>query len=618
MIATGKRNIRGGHEFDRFFTNRPIGNFVIVKKEATLDDTLALMKKVVIDTLDDTKEIAQRLQGASVKQTCNRIWNFCFSHFQYEKDEERKEQVRRPSRSWKDRIKGIDCDCLTVLIGSILTNLGIAFKMRMTRYEALDFEHIYPVAVTPEGEVIIDCVVHQFNYEVPYTQKKDVEMELQYLNGVKQERFNELGEKVEFENDLPIDAEDLFLDEMELQGLEGKAERQARKAKRKGKRKTKKADRKAKNAEIKKLPKKERLKARLQQGLHAINRLNPGAALLRAGILLSMKLNILKVASHLRFAYWTEEQARKNSMDLSKFNQLQRIREKMEKIFFGAGGKPKNLKKAILKGKGNKNSMVQLNGLGQIISNINDEDDLRTILGDELFFDEELSEIETIDGLGGLGVVASSAAVGAASSVIGIIAKLIKKLGGLFKKGSKEEGEFKDQDESDDVEEKTRKFSLKNIKKNIQERRLRKKANKEGGDTDSDTSAEDEFVFDENSLKTLTRELDAGTDVDTTETTDPDVDADADDKDDGKDKKGFGQWVKDNKVLAGLIGAGIAIGGTALTVHLVKKSKKKKKKKGLDGTPKKEHKKFVPKSRGKKKPTTKNKTANRVPKVELL
>jgi len=618
MIATGKRNIRDGFEFDRFFDHKPKGDFVTVKKDgATLSDTLNLMKQVIRDTLDDTKKIAKKLQAESVKLTCSRIWNFCFHHFQYEKDEERKEQVRRPSRSWKDRKAGIDCDCLTVFIGSILTNLGIPFKMRMTRYEAIDFEHIYPVAESPNGEVIIDCVVHKFNYEVPYKQKKDIEMELQYLNGVEGERYNEFGDKVHFEHDLPIDAEDLFLDEMELQGLEGKAEREARKRKRK-----------AKREERRKIPLKTRLREGLRKGFHVINKINPGAVLLRGGILASLKLNVFKVASHLRFAYWTEAEARKNQMDIGKFHQLQRIRQKIEKIYFGAGGKAGALKKAILTGKGNRNKMVQLNGLGSIISAVHDEDDLQTILGDDLFYGE-LNGFEGLDGFGEPASVATGAAITAASGVMGTIAALIKKLGNLFKKGSKSGEKFKIQDNTDNAEERTRKFSFKNmfqtIKRKIQERKERKRS---GTTEEVDPLTEDVSVdpVDEMSTEEFD-EMDFPTDTRTKSADTGDSDGTGEDS---EKKGGIVQWVKDHPVPSALIGLGV-VGGTILTVHLIKKNKAKK---GLSGAPKSKKKKsktktkksskrtsakkFVPRSRGrKKKPATKKRTS-RVSKVELL
>lgn len=389
-------------------------------KSAKLKNTIDWMKKVVISTTDQTKKIAKKLQGESVKITCSNIWNFCFHHFQYEKDEERKEQIRTPNRSWHDRKRGIDCDCLTVFISSILTNLKIPHFWRMARYESPNMEHIYPVAITPEGnEVIIDCVVHEFNYEVPYTEKEDVKMVLQVLNGMTQERYNEFGDRVMFENDLPIDAEDLFGEDYELDGLRDWLK------KRKQVRTERKATNKAKRKEIKQLPKRERIRARLNK----LNKVNPAAALLRAGVLASMKLNLFKVASHLRFAYWTPQMAKQKNMNMAKYSALQKIKQRVEKVYFGAGGKPEALKKAILTGKGNRNRMVNLNGFGSIDMHTSDYDNLQTILGDDLYFDEAV-ELEA-DGLNGLSGAAAGAAIAAASGIIAAIAKVIKKLGGI-------------------------------------------------------------------------------------------------------------------------------------------------------------------------------------------
>ncbi|MEZ4921869.1 MAG: hypothetical protein R2780_01745 [Crocinitomicaceae bacterium] len=593
-MQTGKRSIRDGNEYNGFFAKQA-GKDITVQKEARLQDTIRWMKKVIAGTLDQTARIARHLQGAREKLTCKRIWNFCFSNFQYEKDEERKEQIRTPNRSWADRKKGIDCDCFTVLIGSILTHLGIPFVMRMTRYEGLDFEHIYPVALTEEGEVIIDAVVHKFNYEVPYTEKEDVEMDLQVLSGVKGERFNEFGDKVEFEHDLPVDAADLFLDEdMELEGLEGKAEREAKKKKRKAKRETNKAERKARNAEIKNLPLKERIKKRVAQGFHVINKLNPGAALLRGGILAGMKLNIFKIASHLRFAYWTPEEARKNDMDMSKYDHLQRIREKIDKIYFGAGGQPGSLKKAILSGRGNRNRQVRLDGLGEIIDNVSDTDDLRTILGEELF-NEELSGFAGLFGLGEPASIATGAAITAATGVLGTIAGIIKKLGSLFKKGSKAAEMFKVQDNADNEEERKRKFSLKNvvqkIKGKMQDRRERK-AGEDGGTAEYadefsvrtpegggsgleriEPLPEDEFVLDESAYNQRS-------------STNPDGSGDGSSTDeDGKKEDG---WFKKNAKWVIPVGVGVVAGGIGLGVYLSNKKKKAgaKSMNGLEAAPK--------------------------------
>jgi len=443
-MKSGKRHIKNGNEFNELFPEVK-GEFKTIKKVANLDDTIHLMKEVVATTLEDTQALSEMLEATTEKQTCSNIWNFCFNHLQYTKDEMGKEQVRRPARSWQDRTQGVDCDCMSVFIGSILTNLDIPFSFRLTKYDSTEFEHVYIIAHTNHGILILDAVVHEFNREVQYSAKKDISMELQYLNGFDEENdeFDEFDEIID--NDYPMDAQGLVMDE-DLLGLDGKW---------RDRRKAKKATRQARRAEIKKLPKKQRLKARLKQGLHVVNRLNPAAALLRLGMLASMKLNIMKASSKLRFGYWTDAEAKRNNMDMGKFQMLKRIREKLEKIFFGAGGKTANLKKAILTGKGNRDRKVVLNGLGEVINPVYDEDDLKTILGDDIYYDEMLD-----DGVNGLGIVATAStatAVAAASGIIGTIAALIKKLGSLFKKGTPQAEQEIVQDNTDNQEEKTRK-----------------------------------------------------------------------------------------------------------------------------------------------------------------
>jgi hypothetical protein len=596
-MITGKRNIKSGEEFNHLFP-KPEGDYVSIKKEAVLRDTIGLMQQVIDDTLDDTKLIAKKLQGASVLLTCKRIWNFCFSHLQYEKDEERKEQVRRPARSWHDRKRGVDCDCLTVFIGSILTNLQIPFLMRMTRYKGLEFEHIYPVAESPEGEIIIDCVVHEFNYEVPYTEKKDVKMELQYLNGVTGERFNEFGDKVRFVHDLPIDAEDLFRDEIEFQGLGASAKKEARQEKRA----EKKEERKANPGQVK-----EKLKEGLKKGVNAVNKVNPATALLRAGILASMKLNLFQVASTLRFAYWTEADAQKNEMDLAKFKQLQAVRVKLEKIYFTAGGNTNALKESILTGKGNQDKMVQLNGLGEVIPMVTDNDDLRTILGDQIFY-QELNGFDGLHGLGNLGsAIAAGAAVTAASGVIATISGVLKKIGGVFKKGSNAAQKIQIKANTDIAEEKTRKFSVKNlvnkVKSKIQERKENKLLNQGEASFDEDATEDTTASYEENFPTDEFSEDGAA------------QNRSAEDSDAGGEKKGVIQWVKDNPVPSTIIGL-VVVGGAILGIRAYNKSKNKSKK-GLDGLPKsKKHKSKKHKPAVKQNP--KKKKSYSTQKIELL
>jgi len=148
------------------------------------------------------------------------------------------------------------------------------------------------------------------------------------------------------------------------------------------------------------------------------------------------------------------------------------------------------------------------------------------------------------------------------------------------------------------------------VRSKIQERRDRKSQTSEDefGNRLSPIpeTDEEEFVLDEDFSPSRAPE------------TDFDLDSDENTDDDGKDKGGIMNWIKANPIPTALIGAGV-IGGTILTVHLVKKSKKAK---GLSGTPKGKKKKkagkkkFVPRSRGRT--TAKKKTKSSVNKIELI
>jgi hypothetical protein len=217
-------------------------------------------------------------------------------------------------------------------------------------------------------------VVDYFNYEEPYTEIKDKTMDLQYLSGTE-------NTETEFGN----------ADEDTLGKKKGKG----------------------------------KLKDILKKGLHLINRANPATVLLRNGVLASMKLNIMKVAQKLKYAYMSDEDAKKKGVDMVKFGHLKTIKDKLEQIFFGAGGKPENLKKAILTGKGNKNHDVS--GLGEM----NEATPLPQLLGDEIYHSENS------DTLGALGEPVTAASITASTGAIAAIAALLKKIGNIFPKKDK-------------------------------------------------------------------------------------------------------------------------------------------------------------------------------------
>lgn len=164
--------------------------------------------------------------------------------------------------------------------------------------------------------------------------------------------------------------------------------------------------------------------------------LNPATILLRNGFLLAMKTNLMKVAERLRFGYLSETEARKRGGNMSRFAKLRKAVEKAEKIYELAGGKARNLKKAILSGKGNKDRKVPLSGFGLGNPNLTEgpalyadpfekfvlESDPETV---EAFLNNEIS-------VEGLGAVASSTAIATASGAVAGVSALLSKIGNVF------------------------------------------------------------------------------------------------------------------------------------------------------------------------------------------
>jgi hypothetical protein len=186
LIADHQRKIKPGLEYDKYFP-KAAGTEKMVTYDGTVQDTIKTMDKMVFDTLPDTAKIAPLLKGKTLAETCENIWNFIYNHIQYKLDREGVEELRRPRRTWSmDRTTGVDCDCMSLFAGSILANLNIPFKFRVTKYSA-QWQHVYVIVPLPEEQskyYVIDCVLNSFNEEKPYTGKFDHTMKTATLSGI--------------------------------------------------------------------------------------------------------------------------------------------------------------------------------------------------------------------------------------------------------------------------------------------------------------------------------------------------------------------------------------------------------------------------------------------------
>jgi len=422
MEAGKTRNIQSGEGYTHLFPKAE-GTNKTIRKNADVTHTVAFIPKVVNETLHHTKELAQRLKGTTTYETCSNIWHFVYQHIAYRKDQEGYEQIRSPARTWHDRQKGVDCDCYSVFISSILTNCNIPHILRITKYHRDYFQHIYPVVVLHEKEIPIDCVTEQFNYQVPYSEKRDYPMDLQYLNGFDDDLGQLYGKKKAKQTAKAVTK---TKKPSLLQKLKGKTVQKAKTA----------------PAPTGTKPKK---KGFLKKVVNKINKVNPATLLLRNGVLAAMKLNVKNVAGRLRWSYLTPEQAAGQGIDPQKFQRLIATRQKLEKIFYGAGGNEKNLKKAILGGKGNKDKAVAgLDGFdGMVgIDYMNVYTPLPQLLGHEIYHSENIEGFDGFEGLGQLGEPVTLASVGAAMGVIAGIVASLKQIGNIFNKKGEGSNDF--------------------------------------------------------------------------------------------------------------------------------------------------------------------------------
>jgi hypothetical protein len=447
MVAERKRRVKDGREFDHLFPP-PGEQDIVIKKSANVEDTLKLIRQVLPKTLWQTEKIAKVLKGRTLDETCSNIWHFVYNHIQYKRDEDGVEQVRSPRRTWHDRKTGVDCDCYTVFILSILRSLNIDCLARVTKYpkkfpEVPRWQHIYPIVPKKghfedylderENYIVIDCVKDNYDDEQPYLESIDYDMRLDYLDGIEEEGMQD--ENIDYVEPDSVDLADLasIYDDEEMGNIFKKIGSAAKKVASNVKTATKVVAK-----QVQKTAKK--VGDKVGEGVRFINRYaNPATILLRNGFLLAMKINLMNVGGKLRYAYLTDAQAQAKGINLNELKKLRSIKDRAETVYWQAGGKKNNLKKAILGGKGNKDKKVPLSGFEEEMDGL-----------DEVYADyDEYRIIHSGDDMEGLGEIASGTAIAAATSAVAAIAGALKQVKGLFNKGGGEEQSF--QSETDNA-----------------------------------------------------------------------------------------------------------------------------------------------------------------------
>lgn len=416
---------------------------ITVEKYAGVSHTVLFIPQVVKQCSWMVKDfVKQELEGLSRYEACKKLWHFVKYHIEYVPDKKTKEQVRSPRRLIHDA-KG-DCDCMTTFVDTCLYVLGVrGIINRITAYEAGHFQHIYSLIPDGKGKfIIMDCVVDQFNYEKPYTKKKDYTMELQFLDGIEEKRVSPFTTDLRevFDNRAALGDIGRILKRAAQRNSGGGGARKPLFKKPVIKMPAFKAPIIPKRSPEKKAAAKEKRKnfgKKVLKVANKVNKINPATVLLRAGILASMKLNVLKIAERIKWGYASPELAESKGMDMSKYGKIKSVLAKTEQIFFASGGKPENLKKAILTGNGNRNREIA--GLGELADTLRLSELLGAIYSDEFINGMDGFEgFDGFEGIDGLGEPATATSLAAASTAMGALAALLKSIGDLFpNKGKK-------------------------------------------------------------------------------------------------------------------------------------------------------------------------------------
>ena len=146
-----------------------------------LNDTKKLISDTCKKYYKDCAKIAAHLKADTKLQTAFNLWHWLHNNIKYEYDRDGREEIRTPLRTWADRERGVDCDCLSVFAWCVLRCLGYnpAFELAAFRNRP-QFSHIY---LNWDG-IIIDRVWFIFNSRPPLITKTEL---------FKIKEFNNLG-----------------------------------------------------------------------------------------------------------------------------------------------------------------------------------------------------------------------------------------------------------------------------------------------------------------------------------------------------------------------------------------------------------------------------------------
>ena len=125
------RKIKPGQQYEGLIPNslNIVHKFDKEEDYSNTFNTLEFMAQWTNKYTAQMSKIAPLLKGRTLKETCDNIYQFLYSHFQYALDGN-VQDLHSPSSAWRNRQKGFDCKTYSILAGCILANLQIPYSFR--------------------------------------------------------------------------------------------------------------------------------------------------------------------------------------------------------------------------------------------------------------------------------------------------------------------------------------------------------------------------------------------------------------------------------------------------------------------------------------------------------
>jgi hypothetical protein len=168
------RPVSQSKKYDKYFPKVSCQSTFL--KETTTTGGLELINEWSKKYAYQTEKISKELKGETLPETINNIYNWLYNYLQYDADGY-EQKLKSPACSYHMRFDGIDCKSYSLFASSILSNLGIAHKLRkvVQPSDPTRWSHVYVVVPYKNQELIIDAT-KSINTEV--TKLKEFDMDV--------------------------------------------------------------------------------------------------------------------------------------------------------------------------------------------------------------------------------------------------------------------------------------------------------------------------------------------------------------------------------------------------------------------------------------------------------